>query len=87
MPEPKLIDSPLRAPLKKTVRRSKFSFIVSKMKLWDRTLEIVSSDGCSTVREEPFSSDEEALAEALSAIKDDGIKSFSEGGVAKSAMH
>lgn len=85
MPEPKLIDS----PLSRTVEEDgeKVEIFIYRLEDAEWALEIVSSDGCSTVWEEPFASDEEALAEALSAIKDDGIKSFSEGGVAKSAMH
>jgi hypothetical protein len=53
----------------------------------DWTLEIVASDGCSTVWEEPFDSDEAALAEGLSAIKDEGIKSFFEGAAEKRGLH
>ncbi|MEJ8472580.1 hypothetical protein [Roseibium algae] len=45
------------------------------------TLEIVSEDGCSTVWDDPFGSDEEALFIALKAIEEDGVESFSnEGG-------
>lgn len=54
----------------------------------DWILEIVSRDGCSTLWAEPFESDEAALAEALNAIKDEGIKSFSaNGGAPASAVH
>jgi uncharacterized protein len=44
-----------------------------------RSLEIVAEDRTSTVWDEQFPSDEAALAEALRAIKEDGIRSFSEG--------
>jgi hypothetical protein len=51
------------------------------------SLEIVASDGCSTVWDDLFASDEAALAEALSAIKDEGIPSFFEGAAGKGGLH
>jgi hypothetical protein len=43
------------------------------------SLEIVANDGNSTVWNDLFPSDEDALAEALNSIGEDGIRSFSEG--------
>ena len=43
------------------------------------SLEIVANDGNSTVWDDLFPSDEDALAEALKSIGEDGIRSFSEG--------
>lgn len=42
----------------------------------DWVLEIVDQENNSTVWDEPFLSDEAALAEALQAIKDEGIMAF-----------
>lgn len=53
----------------------------------DWTLEIVSEDGCSTVWEDPFSSDEEALAIALLAIQEDGIESFTNEEISAPTIH
>jgi hypothetical protein len=51
------------------------------------SLEIVASNGCSTVWDDLFASDEAALSEGLSAIKDEGIPSFSQGVPVKGALH
>jgi hypothetical protein len=64
MADPKIIDSPL-------------SRIVLEDTEW--SLEIVANDGNSTVWNDLFPSDEDALAEALKSIGEDGIRSFSEG--------
>ncbi|AOS97012.1 hypothetical protein AUP74_01577 [Microbulbifer aggregans] len=39
-------------------------------------LEIVDEDENSTVWEDPFDSEEEALEEALEALRDEGIETF-----------
>jgi uncharacterized protein len=41
-------------------------------------LEVVDASGGSTVWQEPFASEAEALSEVLRTIKTEGIKSFSE---------
>lgn len=41
-------------------------------------LEVIAEDGNSTVWEDPFESDEAAFAEAMQAIKEEGIASFSQ---------
>lgn len=85
MPDPKLIDSPLSRVVEEDGER--VEILIYRLEDAEWTLEIVASDGCSTVWDSPFESDDAALAEALSAIKDEGIKSFSEGGATKSALH
>ena len=85
MPDPKLITSSLSQFAEENGDRVEIS--IYRLEDTDWSLEIVASDGCSTVWEEPFESDEEALAEALSAIKDEGIKSFFEGVPEKGALH
>ena len=79
MPEPKLIDSPLSRSVEQNGDRVEIAIYRLEDEVMEWSLEIVASNGCSTVWEEPFDSDEAALAEALSAIKDEGIKSFLEG--------
>ena len=85
MPEPKLITSPLSQFAEENGARVEIAIYCLEDSAW--TLEIIASDGCSTVWEEPFDSDEAALAEALSAIKDEGIPSFFEGAAGKGALH
>ena len=85
MPDPKLITSSLSQFVEENGDRVEIS--IYRLEDTDWSLEIVASDGCSTVWEEPFESDEAALAEALSAIKDEGIKSFFEGAPEKGGLH
>jgi uncharacterized protein len=85
MSDPKLIVSPLSRVIEENGERVEIA--IYRLEDMEWSLEIVAADGCSTVWEEPFASDEEALAEALSAIKDEGIESFFEGAAAKAAMH
>jgi len=87
MTDPKLINSPLSRSVEESGDRVEIAIYRLEDEVAEWSLEIVASDGCSTVWEEPFESDEEALAEALSAIKDEGIKSFFEGVPEKSALH
>ncbi len=83
MADPKLIDS----PLSRVVEEDGASVEVCIYRLEDTaewSLEIVAEDGTSTVWDEPFPSDEAALAEALKTIKEEGIGSFSEADAGKS---
>ena len=77
MPDPKLITSSLSQSVEENGDR--VDVRIYRLEDTEWSLEIVASNGCSTVWEEPFDSDEAALAEGLSAIKDEGIKSFFEG--------
>jgi hypothetical protein len=88
MPDPELIVSPLSRIVDDNGEHVEVCiYRLEDTEDTDWTLEIVASDGCSTKWEEPFESAEAALAEALSAIKDEGIKSFSEERVPKSALN
>jgi hypothetical protein len=77
MADPKIIDS----PLSRIVEEDGISVDVRICRLEDTewSLEIVANDGNSTVWNDLFPSDEDALAEALNSIGEDGIRSFSEG--------
>ncbi len=44
------------------------------------TLEVVDEDGTSTVWDEPFRSDQEALDEAAKAMEEEGIAAFRDEG-------
>jgi hypothetical protein len=75
MAEPQIIKS----PLSRLIEEGGVSVYVRICRL-DNTgwaLEIVAEDGTSTVWDDLFS-DEIALAEALKAIKENGIRSFSQ---------
>jgi uncharacterized protein len=75
MAEPQIIKS----PLSRVVEEGGVSVDVRICRL-DNTgwsLEIVAEDGTSTVWDDLFS-DEIALVEALKAIKENGIRSFSQ---------
>ncbi len=85
MPDPKLITSRLSRFVEENGARVEIA--IYRLDDTDWTLEIVASDGCATLWEEPFESEEAALAEALSAIKDEGIKSFFEGAAGKRGLH
>ena len=77
MADPKSIDS----PLSRIVEEDGISVDVRICRLEDTewSLEIVANDGNSTVWNDLFPSDEDALAEALESIGEDGIRSFSQG--------
>jgi hypothetical protein len=85
MPDPKIIDSPLSCVFK----RDGQSVDVRIFRLEDTewSLEIVASDNSSTVWDDLFASDEAALTEALKAIEEDGIGSFSEIAATKKGAH
>jgi uncharacterized protein len=74
MADPKIIDS----PLSRIVEEDGISVDVRICRP-EWSLEIVANDGNSTVWDDLFPSDEDALAEALKSIGEDGIRSFSEG--------
>jgi uncharacterized protein len=78
MPDPQIIDS----PLSRVVEEDGVSVEVCIYRLENTewSLEIVATNGTSTVWDDLFRSDEAALAEALKAIKEDGIRTFFEGG-------
>ena len=85
MPDPEIIVSPLSRIVEKDGERVEIAIYRLEDTEW--SLEIVASDGCSTVWDDLFSSDEAALAEALSAIEEDGIKSFLESAAQKAGLH
>jgi len=66
----------IKSPLSRVIEEGGVSVDVRICRL-DNTLEIVAEDGTSTVWDDLFS-DEIALAEALKAIKENGIRSFSQ---------
>ena len=75
MADPKLIDSPLSQtvvldgePLQVCIYR------LERQKTW--TLEVVDAAGTSTVWEDRFTSDRDALEEALTAIREEGLEAF-----------
>jgi hypothetical protein len=75
MADPKLIDSPLSS----TVRDGDHIMQICIYRLeiepsW--TLEVVAEDNTSTVWDDRFPSDEEALNEALRSIREEGFTSF-----------
>jgi len=85
MPDPKIIDSPLSRVVKKDGHR--VDVRIYRLEDTEWSLEIVASDNNSTVWDDLFASDEAALSEALNAIEEDGIESFSEDPATKAARH
>jgi hypothetical protein len=85
MTDSKLIASPLSLVVEENGERVEIS--IYRLEDSDWSLEIVASDGCSTVWEKPFESDEAAFAEAFGAITDEGIESFFEGGGERGRLH
>ena len=72
-----LIDSPLSQVLQEDNEQIKI--IIYRLPDSDWTLEVVSQSGTSTVSDETFPSDQEALSVALDGIKAVGcIQAFSE---------
>ena len=71
----------IKSPLSRVIEEGGVSVDVRICRLEDTewSLEIVANDGNSTVWNDLFPSDEDALAEALKSIGEDGIRSFSEG--------
>ena len=72
-----LIDSPLSQILKED--NEQIEVLIYRLPDSDWTLEVVNQNGTSTVWDETFPSDQEALSVALDGIKAaGGIKAFSE---------
>ena len=72
-----LIDSPLSQILQKD--NEQIEVLIYRLPDSDWTLEVVNQNGTSTVWDETFPSDQEALSVALDGIKAaGGIKAFSE---------
>lgn len=67
MTDPKLIDSPLSRGVEEDGERVEIFIYSIDGAEW--TLEIVAADGCSTVWEGPFESDEAALDEEERGVK------------------
>jgi uncharacterized protein len=84
MTDPKLITSSLSRIVEENGERVEIA--IYRLEDTDWSLEIIA-DGASTVWEEPFESEQAALDEALSAIKDEGIASFFEGAGSKDGLH
>jgi hypothetical protein len=72
--EPELIYSDLQTPYAEGGRSVEIAIYRSADTDW--LLEITADDGHSTVWEDPFDTDEAALAEALQALKEEGIDAF-----------
>jgi hypothetical protein len=79
MTDPKIIDSPLSRVVEEDGESVEVR--ICRLENTEWSLEIVAKNGTSTVWDDLclFPSDEVALAEALKAIKEDGIRSFSVG--------
>ncbi len=76
MTDPKLVNSPLSCVVVENGDRVEIA--IYRLEDGDWKLEVVAADGCLTIWAKPFNSDEAALAEAWSRIKDEGVKSFFE---------
>ncbi len=72
---PKIIDSPLSCT--KEENDVSVEICIYRMEDTDWSLEIVAETGTSTVWDDLFENDADALTEALRAIDEDGIESFS----------
>ena len=85
MTDPKIIHSSLC----RTVEENGESVNVLIYRLEDTewSLEMVASDGSSTVWEDLFASDKDAPEEALAAIQADGVKSLSEAAAQNGVSH
>lgn len=71
----------LHSPLERTVTMNDISveiFIYRGAEQEGWILEVQDPLGGSTVWDDPFASDQEALDEALKAIEEDGIESFAQ---------
>lgn len=76
MEDPEIIVSPLSRILEEDGFTVEIGIYRFEHTAW--SLEIVAEDGTSTVWDEPFEDDRVALLEALKAVQEDGIASFSE---------
>jgi uncharacterized protein len=77
MADPRIIDSPLSRVVEENGVSVKVCIYRLENTEW--SLEIVAQNGISTVWDDLFPSDDAALAEALKAIDEEGIRSFSIG--------
>jgi hypothetical protein len=75
MADPKIINSPLSRVVEEDGVSVKVCIYRLENTKW--SLEIVAQNGMSTVWDDLFPSDEAALAEALKAISEEGLESFS----------
>jgi uncharacterized protein len=75
MADPRIIDSPLSRVVEEDGVSVKVCIYRLENTEW--SLEIVAQNGISTVWDDLFPSDDAALAEALKAIDEEGIRSFS----------
>lgn len=72
---PKIIDSPVSRVIKNGSRQVEVRISRPETeKRW--SLQIVAGNGCLTVWDKIFASDEAALDDALEVIEEDGIASF-----------
>jgi hypothetical protein len=76
MEDPQLIESPLSHVVEED--GVSVEVCIYRLENTEWSLEIIAENGTSTVWDDMFPSDEVALAEALKAIKEDGIRAFSE---------
>lgn len=75
MPDPKIIDSPFSQFVERDGQRVQVCiYRLESEPRW--SLEVVASDRSSTVWDDLFEDDEDAYAEAMNAIEEDGIASF-----------
>jgi hypothetical protein len=75
MTSPKIIDSPSSRVIKNGSRQIEIR--ISRPEKENRwSIQIVAGNGCLTVWDKIFSSDEAALDDALEVIEEDGIASF-----------
>jgi uncharacterized protein len=70
----KIIYSPLEQQFTQAGHTIEICIYKSEGSSW--ALEIVDAGGTSTVWDDQFETDQEALDEALNSIKEDGIKAF-----------
>ena len=84
MTDPKIINSPLSRVVEEDGVSVKVCIYRLENTKW--SLEMVAQNGMSTVWDDLFPSDEAALAEALKAISEEGLESFSIEGPGK-VMH
>ena len=85
MDDPRIIVSRLSRTVEEN--GTNVEICIYRLEETDWSLEVVAEDGTSTVWNEPFKSDEEALEEALRAIEEDGIDSFSAKQNEKRVLH
>ena len=77
MADPQIITSPLSRVVEKD--GASVDVRIYRLENTEWSLEIVATSGTSTVWDDLFPSDEEALGVALQAIEEEGIESLSEG--------